>query len=178
MSWIFLFLASSSSITAFVAAKQLCACHVQVALLWLFLGLPWCQVMFPTRSRLFCCSGFGCVCLSHVSVWLRLVEVFAVVPFECRALCRVGSGDTLLPLGRKQVVSSRHHAHTLIFLRIFEKVDDEFVLAACLSYCVCCAVAVFQIAGVWRRQGGQQSERRGLCRLGRLDRKFKAKTVK
>ena len=36
--------------------------------------------------------AFGCVCLSHVSGWLRLVEVFAVVPLgvSCFLSCRRG----------------------------------------------------------------------------------------
>ena len=36
--------------------------------------------------------AFGCVCLSHVSGWLRLVEVFTVVPLgvSCFLSCPVG----------------------------------------------------------------------------------------
>ena len=102
------FFASSSSMIAFVATKQqrrsairtktpcgvrYAACHVQVALLLSFLGPPWSQ----WRSD-WCALGcsaavaFGCVCLSHVSGWLMLVEVFAVIPLgvSCFLSCRVG----------------------------------------------------------------------------------------
>ena len=35
--------------------------------------------------------AFGCVCSSHVSGWLRLVEVFVALPhLECLAFCRIG----------------------------------------------------------------------------------------
>ena len=108
------FFASSSSITAFVATQQLCrsairtktacgvryvACHVEVSLLLSFLGPPWCRWEFQlVRCWLFCSNVFlGCVCLSHVSGWLRLIEVFAAVPLGlCLAFSVVsGSGDTL-----------------------------------------------------------------------------------
>ena len=86
----------SSSIIELVATKQLCrpairtntpcgvryvACHVQVALLLSFLAPPWSQ--WCSDWCALCCPaavGFGCVCLSHVSGSVRLVEVFAAVP--------------------------------------------------------------------------------------------------
>ena len=120
------FFDSSSSIFAFVAATQLCrsatrmktpggvryvACHVQVVLLLSFLGPPWCQKCSN------CCAlgcseavSFGCVCLSHVSGWLRCSLWFHL---ECLAICGVGSGDPLRPvskLERRQVASTRHSA--------------------------------------------------------------------
>ena len=99
---------SSSSIVELVADTQLCrsalrtntpcgvrnvACHVQVALLSSFLGPPWCQ-WCSDWCALGCSAtvAFGCVCSSHVSGWLTLVEVFAVVPLgvSCFLSCWVG----------------------------------------------------------------------------------------
>ena len=91
----FMFFVGSSSIIAFVATRQLCrsatrtntpcgviyvACHVGVALLLTFLGLPWSQ-WCSDWCALGCSPAvaLGCVCLSHVSGWLTLVEVLAVV---------------------------------------------------------------------------------------------------
>ena len=88
--------ASSSTSIACIAATQHCrsgirtntpcgvryvTCHAQVALLLSFLGPPWCQWCSDCYG-LYCSAAvaFGCVCLSHVSGWLRLVEVFAVLP--------------------------------------------------------------------------------------------------
>ena len=95
--------ASPSSIIVFVATKQLrksairmntpsgvryVACHVQVALLLCFWAL---LSVVPIGASFVLQQGFGCVCLSHVSGWLRLVEVFAVVPLgvSCFLSCRV-----------------------------------------------------------------------------------------
>ena len=66
------------------------ACHAQVALLLSFLGLPWCSDWYAVG-----CSAtvaFGCLCSSHVSGWLTLVEVFGVVPLgvSCFLSCGVG----------------------------------------------------------------------------------------
>ena len=103
----FVCFASSSSISAFAATKQLCrsairtntpcgvryvACHVQVAPVLSFLGPPWSQ-----RCSEWCAPGcsaavaFGCVCLSHISGWLTSVEGFAVVPprVSCLLSCRL-----------------------------------------------------------------------------------------
>ena len=119
---VFFFFANSSVITAFVADTTLqigtntpygvryVACHVQVALLS-FLGPSWSQLCSDWYA-LGCSAGaaFGCVCLSHVSGWLRCSLQFH---FECIVFCRAGSGDTLWPvrtLERRQVVSSRHPA--------------------------------------------------------------------
>ena len=105
--WFFFLFATSSVIIPFIATKQLCrsairtntpcgvrqvACHVQVALFLSFLGPPWCQWCSD-----WCALGnsatmaIGCVCLSHVSGWLRLVEVFAAVPLgvACFLSCLV-----------------------------------------------------------------------------------------
>ena len=64
------------------------------------------------RSWLFCNSGFWLrVCLPHVSGCLRLVEVFAAIPFGVSCFLSCGVGETLCPVGtlvRRQVVSSRH----------------------------------------------------------------------
>ena len=106
-----------SSIIAFVADTQLCrsatrtntpcgvryvACHVQVALLWSFLGPPWSQ-WCSDWCALGCSAAvaFGCVCFSHVSGWLTLIEVFAVVP-PWSVLLSVVSGRVTLcgPLER------------------------------------------------------------------------------
>ena len=91
---VFFLFASSPSNIAFVATKQFCrsavrtrtpcgvryvACHVQVALLFSFLGPPVCQ--WCSDWRALGCSAvvaFDCVCLSHVSGWLRMFEVSAV----------------------------------------------------------------------------------------------------
>ena len=90
------------------------ACHEQVALLLSFLGPPWCQ-WCSDWCALGCSAAvaFGCVRLSHVGGWLRLVEVFAAVPpgVSCFLSCR--SGNTLWPvgtLGSQQHVSTRHSA--------------------------------------------------------------------
>ena len=64
------------------------------------------------RSWLFCSSGFWLrLFLSHVSGWLKLVEVFAAVPLgvSCSLSCRV---ILCGPSGRRQVVSSRHSETT------------------------------------------------------------------
>ena len=69
------------------------ACHVKVVLLLSFLGPPWCQWCSDWCAlRSSAAVAFGCVCLSHVSGWLRLVEVVAVVPLgvSCFLSCRVG----------------------------------------------------------------------------------------
>ena len=47
------------------------------------------------------------VCLSHVSGWLRLVEVFAVAPLGVSCFLSLWPVRTL---GRRQVVASRHSA--------------------------------------------------------------------
>ena len=110
-------------IIAFVATKQLCrsairtntscgvrnvAYHMPVALVLSFLGPPWCQWCSD-----WCAPGcsaavaFGCVCFSHDSAWLRLVQVFVVAHLECLAFCRVGSGDTLCPVRLQRWGASR-----------------------------------------------------------------------
>ena len=95
LCFFFHFFAGSSSIIAFVATQQLCrsaartktpcgvryvACHVQVALLLSYVGPPWSQ-WCSDWCALGCSAtvAFGCVCSSHVSGWLRSVEVFAAV---------------------------------------------------------------------------------------------------
>ena len=80
-------------------AVRYVACHVQVAPLLSFQGPPWCQ-WCSDWCALGCSAAvaFGCVCLSHISGWLRLVQVFDVVPLGVFAFCRVGSGDTLWPV--------------------------------------------------------------------------------
>ena len=106
-SGMFSILGSSSSIIAFVADAQFCrsaprkntpcgvryvACHVLVALLLSFLGPPWSQ-WCSDWCALGCSAAvaFGCICSSHVSGWLMLVEVFPVVPLgvSCFLSCWV-----------------------------------------------------------------------------------------
>ena len=102
MLWCFfkVFVASSSSISAFVVDTQPCrsamrtntpcgvrfvACPVQGG------GPPWCQWVFRlVRSGLFCSSGFCLrLCVARFFGWLRLVEVFVCGPVErwARASC-------------------------------------------------------------------------------------------
>ena len=141
MLLLFFILSSSSSIIASVADTQLCrsairtntpcgvryvACHVQVPLLWSFLGPPgsrwrsdWCA--------LGCSVGVacGCVCLSHVSGCVTLDEVFAVVTtwsvlhsvVSCRGiLCgpleRLCAGK-LLRRGIRLQAAAASYAHSL-----------------------------------------------------------------
>ena len=69
------------------------ACHVQVVLLLLFLGPPWCR-WCSNWCALGCSATVanGCVCSSHVSGWLTSVKVFAAVPLgvSCFLSCWVG----------------------------------------------------------------------------------------
>ena len=77
-----------------------------------FLGPSMVSVVFRVvRSWWFCNGGFWLrVCSSHISGWLHRLRCSLQFHLECLALCRVGSGETLWPvgtLGRRQVVSSR-----------------------------------------------------------------------
>ena len=102
---VFFIFAGSSSIIAFVADTKLCksairtntlcgvkyvACHVQVALLpWSQWCSDWCALSCSAAV------AFGCVCLSHVSGWVTLIAVFAVVT-TWSVLLSVVSGGRIL----------------------------------------------------------------------------------
>ena len=118
-------IASSSSIIPFVATKQHCRSAIRTNTLLVtckccyllsFLGPPWYQ--WPSDWCALGCSAavaFGCVCSSHVSGWLRLVEVFVAVGVSCFLLCRVGKTlcGPLARWERRQVYSLRHSSRVL-----------------------------------------------------------------
>ena len=97
------------------AASDMLVVTLQASFLSSLLGLPWSQWCSDGCALgLFCSSGFWLrlfvarFCLADVGRGVRCRSIWSVSAF-----CRVGSGDTVWPVGtleRRQVVSSQHSA--------------------------------------------------------------------